>query len=161
MMKRIRNLHFPIVPCFMILFACLCFFLAGCSGTYRTLPLPNTDPVVQAEKGDPPRLTPGDEIRLTLKDGRNIKGRFLGFQNQSLFISEPRIEGSAQDSFNEIQESETAPPSNRPGFPLSDIVLLEKYDPKTSGNMVIGGLILGSAVAMIYASQHTLDNWGD
>ena len=85
MMKRIRNLHFPIVPGFLILFACLCFFLAGCSGTYRTLPLPNTDPVVQAGKGDP----------------------------------------------------------------------------KTSGNMVIGGLILGSAVAMIYASQHTLDNWGD
>jgi hypothetical protein len=94
---------------FLILFTCLCFFLTGCSGTYRTLQLPNTDPVVQAEKGDPPRLTPGDEIRLTLKDGRKIKGRFLGFQNQSLFISEPRIEDSAQDSFNEIQESETAP----------------------------------------------------
>ena len=92
MMKRFRNLHLLIVPCLMILFACLCFFLTGCSGTYRTLQLPNSDPVVQAEKGDPPRLTPGDEIRLTLKDGRKIKGRFLGFQNQSLFISEPRIE---------------------------------------------------------------------
>ena len=86
MMKRFRNLHFLIVPCFMILFACLCFFLAGCSGTYRTLPLPNTDPGIEAEKEDLPRLTPGDEIRLTLKDGRKIKGRFLGFQKQSLFI---------------------------------------------------------------------------
>lgn len=153
-MKRFRNLHFPIVPCFLILFACLCFFLAGCSGAYHMLPLPNTDPGIEAEKEDPPRLTPGDDLRLTLKDGRKIKGRFLGFQKQSLFISEPRIEGSAQDSLNEIQESETAIPSNRPGFPISDIVLLEKYDPNTTGNMVIGGLILGSAAAFLYATQN-------
>ena len=154
MMKRFRNLHFLIAPCLLILFACLCFFLAGCSGTYHMLPLPNTDPGIEAEKGGPPRLTPGDDIRLTLKDGRKIKGRFLGFQKQSLFISEARIEGGTRDSFNEIQESETAIPSNRPGFPISDIVLLEKYDPNTTGNMVIGGLILGTIAAFLYATQN-------
>lgn len=109
----------------------LLFFLAGCTpSAYVGVPFVQSEPTTNEPIEEYPALSPGSNIRLTLRDDRVVKARFQKFEDHAVVISEARLEGSDRDDFNEIQQTETMTTDKQYKIKLADVTLLEK---STSG----------------------------
>jgi hypothetical protein len=129
----------------LISIICLCAFLAGCARqSYVGVPLIETEP----DAPGPSSLSPGTEIRATLKDGRVVKASFEKIADQALYFSGARLENSDRDGFNEIQQQDTAPSDKVYSVPLADIALLEKNS-TGDGNDSAGTIVAVSAVVLV------------
>ena len=135
----------------------LCFLLAGCSRSYHPYSTIETDQDAMTQGGDSPE--PGDELRMTMRDGRIIKGDFVEFRQQSVILRGARLENSAADTYSEIEVSAPEREDGETGFPLSDVLMLEKYNSNTAGNLVLGAAFVAVVYGLVYAGQHTLDDF--
>jgi hypothetical protein len=108
------------------------------------------------EAGEPaedyPSISPGSNVRLTLKDGRVVKARFEKFEDQALVISEARLEGDKRDEFNEIHQTENMTTDKQYKIQLADITLLEKSTSggtkDSAGTILVLGAIAGMVIVM-------------
>ena len=131
----------------------LCIFLGGCSGvSYVGVPFVQTGPEAGEPAEDYPSISPGSNVRLTLKDGRVVKARFEKFEDQALVISEARLEGDKRDDFNEIHQTETMTTDKQYKIQLADITLLEESTSggtsDSAGTILVVGTIIGMAFVM-------------
>lgn len=137
----------------------LCMFLVGCSGGYQTIPI-LTSTQENARNGEEPAdLEPGDQIRLTHEDGTRTKGKYAGIRDHSLVMNKAEAAYSEADGFDEIRGPETVSYAQTTEFPLAEITLLEKYNAKTGENLAIGAAIVGFLGMMVYAMDHTMDDF--
>ena len=111
----------------------LCFFLTGCSSSYVAVPLTRTETGLDDPEHEYPQVSRGTEVRLTLRDGRVLKGRFDGFLDESVVISEARLEGNTRDGYYEIQQTETDRSDQQYRISWKDLALFEK-DTGDKGN---------------------------
>lgn len=143
----------------------LCFFFVGCNRSYVGVPLVSTEPTTGEPDEYHPPIEPGSEIRLTLKDGRVVKARFEGILDDSLVISEARIQGSPQDSFSEIQQTDIQVTSKKYKILLGDVASLEKLEVDTKKGVItmvlVVGCVAGLVYMMAYTSDHMFDDWGE
>lgn len=73
----------------------LLFFLAGCApSSYVGVPFVQSEPATGESTEKYPTISPGSNIRLTLRDGRIIKARFQKFEDHAVVISNARLEGA-------------------------------------------------------------------
>lgn len=137
----------------------LCLFLVGCSGGYQTIPILTSSEDIEGHGEEPADLEPGDQIRLTHEDGTRTTGKYAGIRDHNLVMNKAAETYSEADGFDEIRGPETVSYAQTTEFPLAEITLLEKYNSKTTESLLIGGAIIGGLWAMVYAMDHTMDDF--
>ena len=132
----------------------LCCFLGGCS-TYGVRALPVADPGVNPDAAESEPLRAGDDLRLTLVDGRRIEGEFAGYAGEDLLVCDAREKGGPGDALTEVPFSAVV---DTIAFHRGEISRLEVLRTNVGGQLFAAAGIIAAAWMMIYAMNHTLDD---
>ncbi len=129
----------------------VCSFLVSCSGSYRMQFVALTDPGAEEEGGNQTDIEYGDDVRLTLRDGRKVKATVVEVGTQSLIVLGARIEGSAEDTPSEIGEPALAAKKAYTKYLYSEIQMLEKYERNKGSDTAVTVLVVGVVALLAYA----------
>lgn len=133
----------------------LCCFLGGCS-TYGVRAVPVADPGANPEAADTKPLRAGDDLRLTLVDGRRIEGEFAGCQGDDLLVCDAREKGSQGDALTEVPFSAVV---DTTAYPRGEISKLEVLHTNAAGVFLAVAGVIVAAWVMIDAMNHTMDDF--
>jgi hypothetical protein len=122
-----------------------------------TLSLPETDPGADEEGGNQTDIEYGDEVRLTLQDGRKVKATVVEIGTQSLIVRGARIEGSVEDTPSEIGEPALAAKKAHTKYLFSEIYMLEKYESNKGSDITVLVLVVGGLALFAIAGNWSPD----
>ena len=136
-------------------------FLTGCTGVYKTVPIPTIDPA--AENGPEAQVDIGtdDNLRLHLRDSSVVSGYLVRIDDGNLLLRDVRGEGDSNNSFTEIVQPEDVDESATVSYPLADIELIERHA-RDGFTPYIAAQVLAVAIVLVWAIKKTNDDlWKD
>lgn len=122
-------------------------FLSGCAGNYYVVTMPQTEP---NGSGAAPNfdVAAGDDLRLHLRNGAVVSGKFIQVRGGSLLLREVRAESEAQDSFAELARPDDAAAEATVAYPLAEIERVERYESDVAGTAAVVVGIAGVVFVM-------------
>ena len=139
----------------------LTIFVSGCSG-YATTAIPRTgDPNTDSADFEADTIKPGDKVRVTLLDGQQVLGNYVGSDAEALTVHEIR-DAEASDQNNNYQG---VPNVDRMHvIPVRDVATLERHKTSNDGAVLaLVGVVVVAGVMIAKSVQESMafnSGWG-